>query len=124
MLAFALAATLSIADLQQWIDDQPEVRAYEIRRPALAPPAADAFRAEPPLPRRAACRSAAAAMQAAVALFKAVDQPKIVLSEPDLVARNNGQPTLQLDEGGKQALQDRARAYEQDAGRYEPSCLG
>ena len=124
MLALALAATLSVADLQQWMDDQPEVRAYEMRRTALRPPAEDAFRAVPPLPRRAACSTAAAAMQAAVSLFKVSDQPQIALVEPDLVARNDGQPMLKLGDGGKQALVERARGYEADAGRYEPSCLG
>ena len=59
-----------------------------------------------------------------MALFKAADGGKVVLTEPALQAKNEGQPVLQLSEPAKQALEDRGRRYEQDAGLYEPACLG
>lgn len=126
MLALVLAAAVTGADLQQWMNDQPPVQAYEARKASLGlrPPPDDAFRQPPHLPQRAACEGRASAMAAAVALFKVVDDSKITLTEPDLQAKNEGQPVLQLSDDGKKALSDRAQQYEQDAGRYEPACLG
>ena len=123
MLVLALAATVSIADLQQWIGDQPAVVAYEQQRLAERLPREDEFRSPPALPRTAACRGSRAAMMAAVTLFKASDAGKVALTEPALQAKNEGQPMLQLSEPAKQALEDRGRRYEQDAGLYEPACL-
>ncbi len=125
MLAFALAVALSSADLQRWIDDQPEVRAYEQERArGLRPPPADAFRRQPILSRAVACRGSSHATAAAVKLFKTSDDAKLMLSEPDLQERNGGQAVVQLDEAAKMALQARAREYQQDAGSLEPACLG
>ena len=124
MLALALAATVSLADLQQWIDDQPSVAAYEQQRLLAHPPREDEFRRAPALSSPVACRGSRSAMTAAVTLFKAADGAKIVLTEPALQAKNDGQPMLQLSEPAKQALEDRGRRYEQDAGLYEPACLG
>ena len=126
MLALVLAAAITRADLQQWIDDQPEVRAYEMQKATLGlrPPPDDAFRQPPRLPQHAACEGRARAMAAAVTLFKTSDASKLTLAEPDLLAKNGGQPMLTLDDDGKKALTERATQYEQDAGRYEPACLG
>ena len=124
MLALALAATVSLADLQQWMNDQPPVAIYEQQRLLERPPREDEFRRAPTLSSRAACRGSRSAMTAAVSLFKAADGAKIVLTEPELQAKNDGQPVLQLSEPAKQALEDRGRRYEQDAGLYEPACLG
>ena len=124
MLALALAAAVSLADLQQWIDDQPPVAAYEQQRLTKRLPRDDEFRSAPALPRQAACRGSRSAMTAAVSLFKAADGSRIVLAEPALQAKNDGQPVLQLSEPAKQALEERGRRYEQDAGLYEPACLG
>ena len=125
MLALALAAALSSADLQRWMDDQPEVRAYEqAQAQGLRPPPADAFRRLPSLPPRTACRGSSEAMAAAVKLFKTSDDAKLVLSEPDLVQLNGGQPVVQLDDAAKMALQARARGYQQDAASLEPACIG
>ena len=123
MLALALAATVSLADLQQWIDDQPAVAAYEQQR-IVSPPRDDEFRNTPTLSRRTACQGSRYAMTAAVTLFKTSDGGKLVLTEPALQAKNDGRPILQLSEPAKQALEDRGRRYEQDAGLYEPACLG
>jgi hypothetical protein len=119
-----LAAAVSAADLQQWIDDQPDVRAYEMRRATLQPPPEGAFRQAPRLPQGAACESRSEAMRASVLLFKTADESKLTLTEPDLLNKNDGQPVLQLNDDGKKALTDRAAQYEQEAGRYEPACLG
>jgi hypothetical protein len=124
MLALALAAAVSLADLQQWIDDQPAVAAYHQQHLSEPRPGEDEFRAAPSLPRQAACRVSRSAMTAAVTLFKAADGSRIVLTEPALQAENDGQPVLQLNEPAKQVLEDRGRRYEQDAGLYEPACLG
>ena len=124
MLALALAAAVSLADLQQWIDDQPQVAAYEQQRRTERLPSVDAFRVRPTLSMPAACHGSHEAMNAAVALFKAADGGKVVLTEPTLQAKNDGQPVLQLSEPAKQALEERGQRYEQDAGRYEPACLG
>ena len=124
MLALALAATVSLADLQQWIDDQPAVAAYEQQRLVERRPREDAFRSGPTLSRPIACQGSKSAMTAAVTLFKAADGDKIALTEPALQAKNAGQPMLQLSGPAKQALEDRGRRYEQDAGLYEPACLG
>ncbi len=124
MLALVLAATVTIADLQQWIQDQPAVAAYEQQRRAERLPREDAFRDPPTLPKAVACRGSSSAMTAAVTLFKAADGARLVLTEPALQARNEGQPVLQLSEPAKQALEDRGRRYEQEAGLYEPACLG
>ena len=124
MIALAIAATVSLADLQQWIDDQPAVAAYEQQRPTGGLPRADEFRSAPRLPQQAACRGSRSAITAAVTLFKAADGAKIVLSEPMLQAKNDGRSVLQLSEPAKQALEERGRRYEQDAGLYEPACLG
>lgn len=124
MLALALAATVSLTDLQQWIDDQPAVVAYEQQRSADRLPGADQFRLRPALPRQIACRGSSSAMTAAVTLFKTADDAKLVLTEPGLLAKNDGQPVLQLSEPAKQALEERGRRYELDAGLYEPACLG
>ena len=124
MLALALVAALSSADLQRWMDDQPAVLAYRQQRIVDQIPPDDAFRQRPTLPRSAACRGSQAAASAAVLLFKTADGGKLMLTEPDLLAKNQGQPSLQLDEPAKQALEDRGRRYEQDAGLFEPSCLG
>ena len=117
---------LSAADLQRWMDDQPEVRAYEqlTATHGVRPPPADVFRRQPTLASPIACRSSQTATQAAVRLFQVSDQGKITLSEPDLLARNNGRMEATLDDAQKQALQDRARQYEQAAGEFEPACLG
>ena len=126
MLALVLAAAITRADLQQWIDDQPEVRAYEMQKTSLglhAPPD-EAFRVMPRLPQRAACEGRASAMTAAVKLFKTTDASKLTLTEPELQARNDGKAEVMLDDAGKKALTDRAQQYEQDAGRLEPACLG
>ena len=124
MLALVLAATVSLADLQQWIDDQPAVAAYEQQRLIGHLPREDEFRTPPVLPRVAACRGSRSATMAAVTLFKASDDGKVALTEPALQAKNDGQPVLQLSGPAKQALEDRGRRYEQDAGLYEPACLG
>jgi hypothetical protein len=125
MLApLALAVAITAADLQQWIDDQPEVRAYELRRSALRPPPEEAFRQQPGLPQRAACENRAQAMAAAVKLFKTADGAKLTLTEADLQARNEGASVLMLNDQGKKVLTDRAEQYEREAGRYEPACLG
>lgn len=125
MLApLALAAAITAADLQRWIDDQPEVRAYELRRAGLQPPPDGAFRQSPRLPQHAACEGRAEAMTAAVTLFKVSDGSRVTLTEPDLQAKNDGAPVLMLNDQGKKALTDRAERYEQEAGRYEPACLG
>ena len=126
MLALVLAAAITRADLQQWIDDQPDVRAYETQKASLGlrPPPDDAFRQQPRLPQHAACEGRARAMAAAVTLFKTSDASKLTLAEPDLQAKNGGLPVLMLNEDGKKALTERAEQYEQDAGRYEPACLG
>ena len=119
-------ASLSAADMQRWIDDQPEVRAYmslTLTR-GVRPPPADAFRAQPSLPRTTACRGSQSAMSAAVKLFQVSDQPKVLLTQPDLLAKYGGQSEIMLDEADKQALQSRARDLEQDAGAFEPACLG
>ena len=123
MLALALAATVSLADLQQWIDDQPAVAAYEQQRMTQRLPREDQFRRSPTLPRLAACRGSRSAMTAAVTLFKASDEGKVALAEPALQAKNDGQPMLQLSDPAKQMLEDRGRRYEQDAELYEPACL-
>ena len=117
---------LSDPDLQRWIDDQPEVQAYEQLKAAhgVRPPPADAFRRQQTLPSPIACRSSRSALQAAVKLFQVSDQGKIMLSEPDLVAHNDGRVDAMLNDPQKQALQDRAKQYEQDAGAFEPACLG
>ena len=126
MLALALAAAITSADLQQWINDQPEVQAYELRTRSigLRLPPEDAFRQSPRLPRSAACEARTRAMAAAVALFKTSDGSKLTLIEPELLAKNDGQPILMLNDDGKKVLTDRAKDYEQAAGRYEPACLG
>ena len=124
MLALALVAAVSVADLQQWIDDQPAVAVYEQQRVVERLPRDDEFRRRPSLPRQMACRGSRSAMTAAVTLFKAADESKVVLTEPDLQAKNHGRAVLQLDEPKKQALEDRGRRYEQDAGLYEPACIG
>ena len=120
------SAALSAADLQRWVDDQPEVRAYEqlTATRGVRPPPADAFRRQPTLASPIACRSSQTATRAAVRLFQVSDQGKITLSEPDLLARNDGRMDAMLNETQKQALQDRAREYEQAAGEFEPACLG
>ena len=123
MLALALAATVSLADLQQWIDDQPAVSAYEQQHLVRRLPGEDEFRRVPALQKSTACRGSRAAMSAAVTLFKAADGDKILLSEPALQAKNGGKPMLQLSGPAKQALEDRGRHYEEDAGRFEPACL-
>ena len=126
MLALVLAAAITRMDLQQWVDDQPQVRAYEMQKAAagLRPPPEDAFRQPPRLPQHAACKARAHAISASVMLFKALDGPQITLSEPDLQAKNDGVATLVLNEDGKKVLSERAQQYEQEAGRYEPACLG
>ena len=124
MLTLVLAAAVSMADLQQWIEDQPAVAAYEQQRLTERLPREDAFRSAPSLPRQAACRGSQSAMTAAVTLFKAADGSKVVLTEPGLQAKNDGRPVLQLSEPAKQALEDRGRRYELEAGLYEPACLG
>ncbi len=124
MIALVLAAAVSLSDLQQWIDDQPAVALYAQQRTPGRLPSEDAFRTAPALPRPLACRGSHAAMVAAVTLFKAADDGRITLAEPALLAKNDGQPLLQLSEPAKQALEDRGRRYEQDAGLYEPACLG
>ena len=90
MLALALAATVTIADLQQWIEDQPAVAAYEQQRRAERLPREDAFRGSPTLPKAVACRGSSSAIMAAVTLFKAADGARLVLTEPALQARERG----------------------------------
>ncbi len=124
MLALALVAALSSADLQRWMDDQPAVVAYRRQQIVDRIPRDDAFRQTPTLPQGAACRGSQAAASAAVVMFKTADGGKLMLTEPDLLAKNAGQSMLQLDGPAKQALEDRGRRYEQDAGLFEPSCLG
>ena len=124
MLALALAAAVSLADLQRWIADQPAIAAYEQQRLVERPSRQDEFRNPPALPRRTACLASRSAMTAAVTLLKAADGVKVDLTEPELQAKNEGQPVLQLSEPAKQALEDRGRRYEQDAGLYEPACIG
>ncbi len=125
MLALALAAALSNAELQRWMDDQPEVRAYEQALAAgLHPPPAEAFRRQPTLPIDTACRGTRRATAAAVKLYKTADEAKLTLSEPDLEQANGGQPVVTLDDADKMALVMRAQRYEQDAASLEPACLG
>ena len=126
MLALVLAAAITRMDLQQWVDDQPQVRAYEMQKATagLRPPPDDAFRQPPRLPRQAACMARTRAISASVMLFKALDEPRIILSEPDLKAKNDGVSTLVLNDDGKKVLSERAEQYEREAGRYEPACLG
>ncbi|WP_174301736.1 hypothetical protein [Caulobacter sp. S45] len=124
MLALALAAAVTLADLQHWIDDQPAVATYEQQRLTARPPSEDAFRNAPALPRPIACRGSRSAMSAAVVLFKAADGDAISLGEPELQAKNDGEPLLKLSDPAKQALEERGRRYELDAGLYEPACLG
>ncbi len=93
MLALALAATISLIDLQQWIDDQPAVVAYEQQRAARSLPADDAFSSPPVLPVAIACRRSQSAMTAAVSLFKAADGGKITLTEPLLLTRTAASPS-------------------------------
>ncbi len=110
MLVMVLAAALSPGDLQRWMDDQPPVMAYEARRLSLGlhPPPDDAFRQPPRIPQRAACEGRASAVAAAVALFKVVDGSKLTLTEPDLQAKNDGQPVLQLNDDGKKVRVSRS----------------
>ena len=126
MLALVLASAITSADLQQWIEDQREVGAYETQRASLGMklPPDDAFRQSPRLPQRAACEGRARAMAAAVKLFKTTDDGRLTLMDADLQAKNGGTPVLMLNDQGKKALTDRASAYETDAGRLEPACLG
>ena len=124
MLALALLVAISSADLQRWMDDQPAVRAYQQQRVMDRTPRDDDFRHAPGLPREAACRGSRAAAAAAVVMFKTADGGKLLLTQPDLQIKNAGQAMLQLDDPDKQALEDRGRRYEQDAGLFEPSCLG
>lgn len=124
MIALLLIAAVSSVDLQQWMNAQAPVRAYEEQRQLARPPGEDAFRQPPVLSREMACRGSRQAMAAAVFLFKTVDESKVMLIDPALRADNGGEAILQLNDQGKTVLQDRARRYEQDAGRYEPACLG
>ena len=116
----------STAELQTWIDAQPEVHAYQqmtLTR-GVRPPPADAFRRQPTLPREIACRSSRTAMDAAVRLFQASDGGKITLTDAAMTSDTAGRGEVSLNDQQKQQLQDQGRRFEQAAGEFEPACLG
>ncbi len=124
MLALVLAAALSSAGLQQWINDQPDVRAYENLRVRQHPPAEDAFRRSPSLSKEVACQGSRRAIAAAIALFKTADASRLTLTEPNLLAENAYHPVVQLDDKAKMALETLARRYQLEASLYKPACIG
>jgi hypothetical protein len=92
------------------VDARPEVASYRQRLQSLGLrlTSDSGFNGDPKVSRNAGCQASLAATEASVALFKAADAPQ--------------------DQGGgseaqRQALQARARQFQQDAATWEIACL-
>ena len=118
MLALMFAAVLSGQALAKRVEAEPDVAAYRQELQAIGLKLSDdsGFAGDPRISGHMGCQASEAATRASIALFK--------MADPAPAGDPAGAAKPELDDAGRQAVETRARRYQQDAATLQLACLG